>query len=60
MQLIGAFRIPTFIIAPIAGTNFYTVLGLAVLSFLMAAVVIMFLPEFGSKAHAKSAPNPSH
>ncbi|WP_203227782.1 hypothetical protein [Calorimonas adulescens] len=47
MQLIGAFRIPTFIIAPIAGANFYTVLGLAVLRFLMAAVVIMFLPEFG-------------
>ncbi|TZE82828.1 MFS transporter [Calorimonas adulescens] len=60
MQLIGAFCIPTFIIAPIAGTNFYIMFGLAGLSFLMAAVVIMFLPELGVKARAKSDPDSSH
>ncbi|MFZ5639488.1 MAG: MFS transporter [Bacillota bacterium] len=53
LQLIGAFFIPSFIIAPIAGTNFNTLFMLASLSYLLFGLVTLFLPELGAKARAK-------
>ncbi|ADL07555.1 MFS transporter [Thermosediminibacter oceani] len=55
MQLIGAFCIPTFVIAPLAGTNFKLMFGLAAMCYLLAAVVFLFLPELGIKARCKTA-----
>lgn len=52
LQLIGAFFIPAFIVAPIAGTNFETVFILASALFFLYGVITMFLPELGAKARA--------
>ncbi|PKM81041.1 MAG: MFS transporter [Firmicutes bacterium HGW-Firmicutes-14] len=54
LQLIGAFAIPSFIIAPIAGTNFNTLFLLASVSYLLFGIVTVFLPEMGAKARAKA------
>ncbi len=59
LQLIGAFFIPAFIIAPLAGTNFNTLFILASLSYLLFGVVTMFLPELGVKARVGANSNPA-
>lgn len=55
LQLIGAVVIPTFIITPLSGQNYYLMFGLAGLCFLMLGIVSLFLPELGSKARSKAS-----
>lgn len=54
LQVVGAVCIPTFIITPIAGQNYYLLFALGALCFLCVAVVALFLPELGPKAMAKA------
>lgn len=50
LQLIGAFFIPSFIIAPIAGDNYTLLFALASLFLALLGVVSLFLPELGTRA----------
>ncbi|GEA17295.1 MFS transporter [Moorella sp. E306M] len=60
LQLIGAVAIPTFIIAPLAGHNYYMMFGLAGMSIFLLGIVSLFLPELGRKAIVKpSGPSQS-
>ncbi|MEG0566679.1 MAG: MFS transporter, partial [Hungatella sp.] len=55
IQLLGTVVIPSYIIAPITGTNmvlYYILCGLCVV---MSLVLVFFLPDFGAKAVAKNA-----
>ena len=54
LNLAGAFFIPSFIIAPIAGANFTLLFALASLSLALMGVVSLFLPEVGIKASKKT------
>lgn len=53
LQLIGAFFIPTFVITPLAGNNFFLLFGLAALSNALVAVAALFLPELVAKARIR-------
>lgn len=55
LQLIGAFFIPSFIIAPIAGTNYNMLFALGSLSLFMVGMVALSLPELGAKAQVKAS-----
>lgn len=52
LQVVGAVCIPTFIITPIAGDNFYLLFLLSALCFAAVALIALFLPELGRKALA--------
>lgn len=54
LQLLGAFFIPSFIIAPIAGDNYSVLFALASVSLALTGVVAMLLPEVGSKTKGGS------
>lgn len=51
-QMAGAFFIPTFILAPIAGTNYGFIFLASVLLIFSVALVYIFIPEVGLKAQA--------
>jgi NNP family nitrate/nitrite transporter-like MFS transporter len=53
MQMAGAFFIPTFILAPIAGTDYNMIFIAGVLLIFSVAVVYIFIPEVGLKVHGK-------
>ena len=53
LQLIGAFFIPSFIIAPLGGENYNILFALASLFLFMVGVVELFLPELGVRASNK-------
>ncbi|AOQ24044.1 putative sulfoacetate transporter SauU [Moorella thermoacetica] len=50
LQLIGAFFIPSFIIAPLAGQNYNMLFALSSFCMLISGAVTLFLPELGFKA----------
>jgi Nitrate/nitrite transporter len=50
LQMLGAFFIPSMIIAPLAGSNFNLIFALACLCCGLIAVVTIFLPELGVKS----------
>ncbi|KUO49234.1 MAG: MFS transporter [Desulfitibacter sp. BRH_c19] len=50
LQLIGAFFIPSIIIAPLGGDNYTILFGLSSLFLLLLGIVALFLPELGTKA----------
>lgn len=54
LMLCGAFCIPSFIIAPLSGTNFNMMFGLGTLCFILVGVCTMILPDM-LKARAKKA-----
>jgi Major Facilitator Superfamily. len=49
LMLTGAFCIPSFIIAPIAGNNFGLLFGLATVCMILVGVCTWILPELGAK-----------
>lgn len=53
LQMAGAFVLPTLVIAPIAGTNYTLMFGLAALCCGLIAVAILLVPEYGARAQAK-------
>lgn len=58
LQLIGAFFIPSFIIAPLSGENYNILFALASLFLFLMGVIELFLPELGAKARAKADAKP--
>lgn len=50
LQLIGAVVIPTYIITPIAGDNYYLMFGIAAIFTLLMGLISLLLPELGPKA----------
>lgn len=55
LQLMGAFFIPSLIVAPLAKNSFDIMFLLASLIYLLSGVVTYFLPELGSKARTNGA-----
>lgn len=53
LQLIGAFFIPSFIVAPLANNSFDRMFILASIIYFLSGVVTKFLPELGYKARNK-------
>lgn len=51
LQMAGGFIIPTFVVAPIAGTNYTLLLTLAAVCAGLISVVVAFVPEYGHAAH---------
>lgn len=60
LQLIGAFFIPSFIIAPIAGQNFTVLFALGSASCLIFGLITLLLPELGAKSRSKTMQSPTH
>ncbi len=58
LQLIGAFFIPSIIIAPLGGNNYTIIFGISSIFLLLLGVVTLFLPELGAKA--RNEQNPKH
>lgn len=58
LQLIGAFFIPSFIVAPIVGNNFNNIFIFASILLLIFGIINMFLPELGGK-HRKGFEKPA-
>lgn len=50
MQLIGAFFVPSFIVAPLANNSFDVLFLLASILYFLSGVILYFLPELGTKA----------
>jgi NNP family nitrate/nitrite transporter-like MFS transporter len=50
LQLLGAFFIPSFIVAPLARNSFEIMFLLASFIYLLSGIVTQFLPELGSKS----------
>lgn len=55
MGTIGGVLLPTFVITPLAGSNFAVLYGLAALCFALVIIPVLFLPELGSRALAARA-----
>jgi len=53
LQLTGAVLIPSFIIAPLAGTNYNILFLLASIFLILFGIASLFLPELGAKARSK-------
>jgi NNP family nitrate/nitrite transporter-like MFS transporter len=53
LMLIGAFVVPSFIIAPLVGMNFGGLLDAGALCFVLMGICAAFLPELGPKALQK-------
>lgn len=54
LQVIGAVFIPSFVIAPLAGQNYNLFFTLGSLCFFLVSVVVLLLPELGTKLRAKA------
>jgi NNP family nitrate/nitrite transporter-like MFS transporter len=55
MQSLGAFIVPTFILGPIAGTNYSIMMYGTSVIMLIVAILCFFLPEVGSKGQSSSS-----
>ncbi len=55
LQLLGAVVLPTFVITPLAGSNYTVVFGLAGACMLLFGVTCLFLPELGIKSRADAS-----
>lgn len=55
LMIIGAFCVPSFIIAPLAGMNFKLIFILGTLCFIIVNICSAFLPEIGAKAKTKNS-----
>jgi NNP family nitrate/nitrite transporter-like MFS transporter len=53
LMLIGAFVVPSFIVAPLAGMNFGGLVLGAAICLVLVGICAAFLPEYGPKAIAK-------
>lgn len=54
LQVIGAVFIPSFILTPIAGSNYNLFFALGSICFLLVGVVTLLLPELGVRARARA------
>lgn len=54
LQMMGAFFIPSMIIAPLAGSNFNMIFGLACLCCALIVFVAISLPELGAKSQTNT------
>lgn len=54
IMVIGGFVFPSFIFAPLAGSNFTLLFGLCSISLILLAFITLFISEVGDKARNKS------